>query len=245
MPIYTAKRGAVSYGHSVGMLMIDCHIPFIPGDIGNAQTFKYPILYRKVESASIERLIDHGDMSISPQVIEAAKYLESQGVRAITSDCGFMIYFQQAVASAVNVPVMLSSLMQLTFISSLLAPSQAIGIICANAKRLTPELIAKAFPANDRTLIVAGMQDQPAFRSSILLESGDLDSEAVERELVNVGTKLVETNPSIGAILLECSDLPPYAKALQDRINLPVFDFTTMIDFVHAATSRRRFEGTL
>ncbi len=245
MPIYKHRQGAISYGHSIGILMIDCQIPFIPGDIGNSQTFEYPVLYKALKDVSIERLIDNGDTSMSPNVVEAAKYLESQGVRAITSDCGFMIYFQEAVTNAVNIPVMLSSLLQLPFIASLLKPSQSIAVICANAPRLTPELISMAFPANDRTIIVEGMQDQPAFQSAILLESGELDSEAIEREVIEVGKRLLQANPSIGAILLECSDLPPYAKALQDSIHLPVFDFTTMIDFVQAATARRRFDGTL
>lgn len=245
MTTYYARRGAISYGHCVGMLMIDCHIPFIPGDIGNAQTFNYPILYHGVENVSIERLIENGDMSMMPDVVEAAQYLETQGVRAITSDCGFMLYFQEAVAAAVSIPVMLSSLLQLPFISSLLGTSQSIGILTANAGKLDEKLLDKAFPNRRSELVVAGMETKPSFRSSILLESGHLDSKAIEREVIEVGLELVRSNPGMGAILVECSDLPPYSKALQDAVGLPIFDFTTMIDFVKASTARQRFSGTL
>lgn len=104
-------------------------------------------------------------------------------------------------------------------------------------------MLKKAFPAQDRPLFVSGMEDQPEFRSAILKEEGTLDPTVAERELVDVGRALVKSNPSIGAVLLECSNLPPYAKALQDEIRLPVFDFTTMIDYVRSSCIRRRFEG--
>ncbi|WP_054310479.1 aspartate/glutamate racemase family protein [Mesorhizobium sp. 1M-11] len=237
------RPGAISYGHDIGILMIDCFNPFVPGDVGNAYTYDYPVLYHKVPEVTIQRLVEEGDLTLRSNIIEAARFLEAQGVKAITSDCGYMLHFQEMVRESVNIPVMLSSLLQLPFISSILAPSQAIGIVCANAQSLTEEMLTKAFPARDRTIFVNGMENQPEFRSAILKEEGSIDPELVERELVEAGCELVQKNPAIGAVLLECSNLSPYAKALQERIRLPVFDFTTMIDYVRAACQHRRFEG--
>ncbi|MER8506779.1 aspartate/glutamate racemase family protein [Mesorhizobium sp. M0751] len=224
--------------------MIDCFNPFIPGDVGNACTYDYPVLYHEVPDVTIKRLLDEGDLSLTPNVIEAARHLERQGVRAITSDCGYMLHFQDVVADAVKIPVMLSSLLQLPFIASTLGRQQSIGIICANSVRLSEDMLEKAFPYRNRQLFVAGMEGKAGFRGGILEENGIIDSEAVEQELVEVGRDLLRDNPAIGAILLECSNLPPYAQALQRAVGLPVFDFITMIDQMRGACFRRSFSGS-
>jgi Asp/Glu/hydantoin racemase len=61
--------------------------------------------------------------------------------------------------------------------------------------------------------------------------------------VVGVAKKLITENPDIGALVLECSDLPPYAHAIQKEVNLPIFDFTTMIQYVHTALVRKEFQG--
>ena len=238
-----ARPGAQSYGHDIGILLIDCFNPFIPGDVGNASSFDYPVLYHVVPDVTIPRLVEEGDVALVQNVIDAARYLESHGVKAITSDCGYMLHFQEAVREAVSLPVMLSSLIQLPFISGLLPSSRSIGVICANAASLTEEMLSIAFPARDRRLTIVGMEDQPEFRAAILEEKGSIDPQIVEAELLLVGRQLLERDPSIGAILIECSNLPTYAKALQDELQLPVFDFITMIDYVRSSCIHRPFVG--
>lgn len=211
--------------------------------MGNAWSYRYTVLYEVVEGVSIDRLVEKGDTSMQADVVAAARRLEAAGVKAITSDCGYMLYFQEAVASAVRVPVMLSSLLQLPFVSSLLAPQASIGILCANRKRLTPDLLARARPPADRKLHIVGLEDAPAFRHAILDEKGSLDTEAVEAEVVERAVKLVSDHPDCGAILLECSNIPPYAAAVQRATGRHVFDFLTMIDFVQHAGSRRAYSG--
>jgi hypothetical protein len=238
-----ARPGAQSYGHDIGVLLIDCFNPFVPGDVGNACTYDYPVLYHVVPDVTIKRLVEEGDLALTDKVIDAARHLEAHGVKAITSDCGYMLHFQEALREAVSVPVMISSLVQLPFIAGLLPPSSSIGIICANSKSLTEEMLAIAFPARNRRLTIAGMEAQPDFRAAILEEKGSIDPALVEEETLAVGRQLLARDPNIGAVLLECSNLPPYAKALQDAIGLPVFDFITMIDYVRASCIRSRFDG--
>ena len=237
------RQGAISYGHDIGILMIDYFNPFIPGDVGNAYTYDFPVLYHLVPDVTIKRLVEEGDLSLAQNIVDAALHLQRQGVKAITSDCGYMLHFQDIVRKAVDVPVMMSSLLQLPLISALLPPSQSIGIICANSSSLTDDMLRKAFPAQDREIFVGGMQKQSEFRHAILDEMGDIDPEAVSQEVVAIGVGLIDQHPSIGAILLECSNLPPYAKSLQDQIHVPVFDFTTMINYVRASCVRSHFRG--
>lgn len=243
MPVYRVRPAAQSYGHEVGILLIACSNPFPPGDVGNASSYRYPVLYQLVEGVSIESLVERGDRSMQADVVAAARRLEAAGVKAIASDCGYMLHFQAAVRAAVGVPVMLSSLLQLPFIASLLGPGVPVGIICASRPRLTPELLALAGAPADRPLGIVGLEDAPAFRHAILDEKGSLDTDAVEAEVVERAVRLVERDPDIGALLLECSNLPPYAAAVQRATGRHVFDFLTMIDHVQHAGARRPYVG--
>jgi hypothetical protein len=91
--------------------------------------------------------------------------------------------------------------------------------------------------------VIAGMEEQPAFHAAIHAEVGELDFERVENEVVTVAQTLIEEDPSVKALLFECTDLPPYAAAVQEATGLPVFDFTTQVNYVFSAVVRRRFEG--
>ncbi|MCF6267494.1 MAG: aspartate/glutamate racemase family protein [Desulfuromusa sp.] len=243
MDLYEVRSGAESYGHEIGILLVDCFTPFIPGDVGNASTYSYPVLYHTVQGCSLERLINLGDETLTDTVVEAAKFLEQQGVKGITSDCGFMIRFQDAVSTAVNIPVFLSSMIQLPIIGSALGWSQPVGIITANAKRMTPELLAIATAGSNVKFVVAGLEDKPAFRGPILDEIGALDPQKIESEIIEVAVELQREHPEIGAILLECSNMPPYAYAVQQVTELPVFDFTTLINFMVSGNHRKKFDG--
>jgi len=242
MTFYQAKNKKQSwYGESIGILILDAAYPCIPGNVGNASTFPFPVRYKVVKEASIERLIKQKDITLLEPFINAATELQEEGVKAITGACGFMALFQREVSDAVDVPVFLSSLLQIPFIYQI--KRQKIGIITADSKSLTPEHFIAVGVNKEIPLRIGGMEDQKEFREAILEEKGTLDSDLIEREVVGVAKKLVTDNPDIGALVLECSDLPPYAHAIQKEVNLPIFDFTTMIRYVHTALVRKEFQG--
>lgn len=243
MTVYRVRPQAESYGHDIGILMLDCRTPFIPGDVGNASTYHYPVLYRTMPDVSLDRLINRADLSMTQTVVDAAQALEAAGVCAITSDCGYMLHFQDVVAAAVRIPVMLSSLLQLPFIASMLGPEQAVGIICANRARLTDAMLARLRNSVSCKVHVAGLEAAPNFRGPILDETPALDQQAIEAEVIEAGLHLATDHPDIAVWLLECSNLPPYAAALQAATQRPVFDFITMIDHVRAAARRRPYSG--
>ena len=134
MPKYRA-RDADTYGHAVGILLLDYRGPFIPGDVGNATSYDYPVLYKLVKGLTFER-VKAGDQDVIDDIVEAARELERFGVRGITSDCGFLVKYQAAVAASVKVPVCMSSLMQIPFLSQMFDPSRPIGCLTA-ARALT------------------------------------------------------------------------------------------------------------
>jgi len=238
MATYDLRPGARSGGHAVGILQLDCWLPFIPGDVDNASTYDYPVIYKMVPGLTTAACLS-GAPEFASAVAAAAVELEKQGVRAISSDCGFMLQFQEAVREAVRIPVAMSSLLQLPIIAAALAPDQPIAVITADSSNLTPDFLKRAGVAIPNPLVIRGLQDRPEFKAAVFDERGGIDSDLVTEEIVALAKEIVAAHPNTGAVLLECSMTPPYAKAVQDAVGLPVFDFITMIDQVEQATRPR------
>lgn len=241
MPTYTANAVARTGGQAIGILQLDCTLPFVPGDVDNASTYDYPVLYKMVPGLSTAVCLS-GAPEFAASVAEAAVELEALGVRGISSDCGFMLQFQGAVREAVSVPVALSSLLQLPMVARALAPTRPIAVITADSTNLTPAFLERAGISVPNPLVIRGLQDRPEFKTAIFDEKGTIDTDLVSGEVVEVAREMVEEHPDTGAFVLECSMLPPYSKAIQDATDLPVYDFITMIDLVESATRPKRFD---
>jgi hypothetical protein len=242
MPVYRKRPGAYHYGHAVGVLLLDfveCRVP--GGDMGNASSFDYPALFRAVPGASAER-VTNCDPLLEPAVVEAACELAAQGVKTITSNCGFMIKYQEAVADAVDIPVGLSSLLQLPFVAAGLG-GRPIGVITAHSERLRPDILALTGVAENAPIIVAGMQDKPEFREGVLNGRGSLDTDKLCDELIETAEAMVAEMPDMGAFVLECAIYPVYSRRIQQAVARPVFDFMSLADFLHAGTHRRAYAG--
>ena len=242
MPVYKTNRTAESYGQAVGILLLDARVPFIPGDVANATTYNYPVIFKLVPGLST-RVCLSGAPEFNALMAEAAKELVAQGVRGISSDCGFMLQYQDTVRDAVDVPVCLSSLLQLPFVARTMEPARPIGVLTADSSCLDPDFIERAGVKVENPIVIAGLQDEPEFQSAILGERGTLDSDLINAETVRVAEQMVAEHPDMGAFLLECSMLPPYAKAVQDAVGLPVYDFITMIDYLQSGTHQRGYHG--
>jgi hypothetical protein len=240
---YRARRGQVAYGYSVGIVCLEYFLPFIPGDVGNASTYDFPVLYREVKGATFEAIIQRQDPGMAPIVLEAAADLVRQGAKAVTSDCGYFGAYQRDVADSLPVPVFLSSLMQAPFILSMLGPRRKLAALVANGASLS-ERVLDALGIHDRSRIVfRGLEDKTEFRRTVLDECGTLDVDAVEQEVVEAALEVQAEHPELGAILLECSDLPPYSAAVQAATGLPVFDWIGFINYVHQAVVAKPYTG--
>lgn len=244
MTQYTIRNPRQSwYGQSIGILILDAAYPCVPGNVGNATTFDFPVQYQVVKNASIQRLLTERDPALLEPFETAARQLEADGVKAITGACGFMALFQPQVRKAVDVPVFLSSLIQIPFIRQIIGPDHPIGVITADASALTDDHFINAGADPSTPLVIRGMEDTPEFSEAVLKEKGTLDSDEICREVVAVAREIVHSHPDTRAILLECSDLPPYAWAINRAVGLPVFDFITMIRYVHTTLTPRPYAG--
>ena len=238
--ILRAKPGRVIYGAAVGILLLDEYTPHVPGDIANASTFNYPVLHHVVEGLTVTRAV--GKDSTAYDILRAgAQALTRQGVGAVASNCGFLALHQQQLADELEVPVFLSSLMQIPFIAAMLGRNRKLGILTANCKNLDASLLKLLGIESTPNLVIRGLEEQQNFSSMVLHEDGTFDPLKIENELVAEACEMAAADASIGAILLECALFPAYAAAVRDATNLPVFDFVTMIDYVHAAVVQKSY----
>jgi hypothetical protein len=223
------------YGHAIGILVLDTAFPRIPGDIGNALTFPFPVLYHRVREASPVRVVREGDPALLEAFIHGARALESAGVLAITTSCGFLAMFQAQLCQAVRIPVFTSALQLVPLVSRMLAPGRAVGILTVDARALGPRHLTGAGIGEEMTLVIQGLEGGQAFTPVVVDNALDLDVEAARREIVGAAREMVERHPHIGAIVLECANMPPYAAAVREATGLPVFDITTLVRMMHRA----------
>lgn len=240
--LYKARVGQVSYGEAIGIIMLETFAPFIPGDVGNATTYSFPVRFQTVKDFTFERLLNR-DMSLLDAIVEAGQQLVKDGVKAITGDCGYMALFQRELADRLEVPVFMSSLLQVPFISRTLRHDEKVGIICASSKGVDSILLEAVGIDLKIPISIKGLENQPNFYRAVIAEEGLLDSKEIEKEVVAAAKQMVVDDPKIKAILLECSMLPPYGAAVQSAVNIPVFDYITMINYVYSAVVKRKFEG--
>lgn len=230
-------------GYSVGIVYIEnVNYPLMPGNVVNAYTYDFPVRMKAVPNLTNDRLFNN-DVTIADDIIATAKSMvENDGVRAICSACGFFGNFQKQVREALDVPVAMSSLVQLPLIQSLIKPGQKIGIITANGESLTDELLESCGVTKTDNLVIKDALQTEEFATVVNMR-GYWDNTIAREEIVNLAKELVAENEDLGAILLECSDMPPYAAAIQEATQLPVFDFITLIKWLNSAVAQKPYSG--
>lgn len=242
MPIYHGGRN--TYGEAIGILLLDTKFPRIPGDIGNATTFDFPVRYRMVEGATPKRIVLEGDESMLPDFVEAAKELEAAGVRAITTSCGYLSTFQDTITAAVNVPVFTSSLMQVPMVSRMLPPGKEVGILTIDSRRLNENTL-KASGITDEPVVVMGSEEVPEFYDTYPRGAVEIDPEKVEGAVIGMVQDLLKRNPKVGAIVCEAINYAPYAPGVQAATGIPWFDIIDLTKHVYNAVVKRRYTGYL
>ncbi|MFP4374723.1 MAG: aspartate/glutamate racemase family protein [Spirochaetaceae bacterium] len=238
---YTVRGTQVSYGEAIGIMAVENYAPYVPGDTANASSYDFPVRFERLPGSTPARLFAH-DESLVDAAVEVGRKLVGEGVRAVTGDCGFLALHQNRIAAELEVPVFISSLLQLDFIDRITGPAGKTGIITATSASLDRQLLGEVTSVPDDRLRIEGLEEKPEFVAAVFDEKGSLDTDLVEAEVLEAAQALTEDG-TVRAILLECSLLPPYAAAVQEQTGLPVFDYNTMINYVYSAVVRRRFDG--
>ena len=234
-----AWGGKTLYGASVGILMLEARFPRIPGDMGNAETWPFPVLYKVVPGASPRRVVCERAEGLLDEFLAAADELVRLGADGITTTCGFLSLYQREIAAHVGVPVATSSLMQVPFIERVLPLGKRVGVLTVSAAHLSVEHM-RAAGADPETPVV-GTDDGSEFSRVMINDEERLDVAAAERDILAAGDRLVASHEGIGAVLLECTNMVPYARALSQRLRLPVFSIYTFVTWFHSGLIPRDF----
>jgi aspartate/glutamate racemase len=234
--------GKNTYGEIIGIIMGERTFPRIPGDMGNATTFDFPVRLHVVKSIDVStrlRLFSGSTEFIKP-FVEAAKQLEEIGVKAITSNCGFIVQYQDVISNSVNIPVFTSSLLQIPLVYKMLNKDQIIGMLTADGspKGLGKKHL-KAAGAKEIPVVIRGMENAENFKA-LNENKGIIYPEKIKEELVTTAEELIKDYPKIGAIVLECANMPAYSKFIQEATKLPVFDFVTLTNWVYSAIVKNK-----
>ena len=233
---------AAQCGPAVGIIMLDTVFPRIPGDIGNPLTFPFPVRYQVVRGASPQRVVKEADVRLLEPFIEAARGLEREGVRAIATSCGFLAMFQREMADAVNIPVFSSSLLQVPMAHTVIGRGRKVGILTASAESLTDRHFA-GVGIRDIPMVVMGMEDADEFTRAFIVGNPAPDLKKIREEMVEAARKMAAFCPNIGALVLECTNMPPCAREVQQVLDVPVFDAVTLVRYVHSILGREEFSG--
>ena len=240
---YDTTVGQLMNGFPVGILQLWAHLPFFPGNVSNPYTYDFPVKFIEVKGSGIDNILA-GDMSLVDEIVKAAKQLETDGCRVICANCGFFGHYQRLVADQLDVPCYLSSMVQVPWALTAMKSNQKLGILTANKHTLTPSLFEACGITEEMRArcIVYGAQDQEEF-PNILTGEGGLDYDKVGDEVLGLARQLVEENEDVGAILLECTDMPPFAHRIQAELNLPVYDAITLIKYAASVVTQKPYYG--
>ena len=221
------------YGYDIGILMLDSKFPRIRGDVGNAKTWDFPVLYKTVVGGTPKKVVlELTEDDIEPFIL-AAKELEQAGVKAITTSCGFLALFQKQLANAVNIPVFTSALLMVPFVKRFIGENRKIGILTANSKTLSDAHL-RAVGICKEDVVIKGLEDKEVFTDFTVQNWDQVDTEKCRAELLEATEELLHENDDIGAMVLECTNMPPYTKDIQQVAGMPVFDIVTLVNFVHS-----------
>lgn len=257
-------RRKFDFGEAIGIIAAkDWYSAIVKGHHTYASTYDFPIRIKFIENYWIkpEKSSDLPEANLLAY-IKCAKDLEEEGVRAITLDCGLTGGIQEELANAVDVPVFSSNLLIVPLVLKMLGKGKQVGILTDTSAYLlrdnykvlrgcgihpeSPRIVIKGMIQSDyRDIWITQYYSEQKeelkkefedWKMGPIEEIGEFDLSKVEEAIVSVAKKMVSENPNIGAIVLECTEMPLYAKAIREETGLLVFDSVSLVKYIHLAT---------
>ncbi len=222
----------------LGSLSRDTTFPRIRGDVGAADTFAFPVRHATIAGAFVDDVVHHGDNTLFPQFVHAANELVEAGCIGIATTCGFLVRWQRELAAQIEVPLLTSALLQLPLVQRCLPRNRRAGVVTYSAAALTPALIEAA--GADPYTPIEGVGPQGHFGRTIRHGAARLDLDLMTGDVVAAARRLVAAHHDLGAIVLECANMPPYRAAVAAAIELPVFDAAQLISWFYAGINGSR-----
>ena len=207
----------------IGIIMLKTQFPRLLGDIGNPATFGGQVIYEIVDSATVSRVVTKGpiDSTLKEELTRATQSLEQQGATVIGTSCGFLISMQAGLQSAVNVPVMTSSLVLLPEIRQQYGHNAVIGVLTFDDTTLAASSYSDYVDSN---CVLSGLAKDGELYGCISRDLPTLDTERAKEEVLQRASTMIEAEPAVDLLLIECTNISPFKESLRDAFGLPVFD---------------------
>ena len=232
-------RNRIYHGVSIGILMLDTRFERFNGDIGNARTWPFPVQYRVVRDATPNRVTRPEGPAMLDAFKAAADEMIDAGVDGITTTCGFLALYQRELAEHCNVPVATSALLQVPMVARILPKGRRPAILTFSAESLTSRHL-EAVGADTATPIY-GMPTGSEFQRAIREGDASVPFATLQREVLETAERATRTDGSIGALILECTNLAPYSRDIARLTGLPVFDIVTLVHWFHRSLAPEHF----
>jgi len=207
----------------------------LKGNSTNLESYDYPVMIRRVEGASTDTIVINPDEKVLQRMVSVMDEMIAAGVKAITTSCGFNAIHQRRLADSVDVPVFTSSLMQIPFVLGTLKEGQSIAVLTARKASLTPLHFRNCGIDDTGRVHVMGMEEWPEWEKVLDSKVPQVDMALIEKEIIEAALMAKDQYPDVGAFVLECTDMPPFAQAIREATGLPVFDFLTLVNYVNKA----------
>lgn len=204
----------------LGVLMLQTRFPRPPGDVGHVESFRMPVRRKVVAGATPSRVVPQTDDTLLQPFVQAAHELVNLGAEAVTTSCGFLVRFQDELQAALPVPVWTSSLLKLPEL-------QRPGVLTVDARSLGPAELRCAGASVDTP--VEGLTPGCTLQRTLLQDLPTLDEAAARCETVEAALRLVRRHPHLDSIVLECTNLPPYADDVAQATGLPVHHLMSLV----------------
>ena len=209
----------------LGIVMLDTRFPRPPGDVGHPDTFGVRTHVNVVRGVWPAKVVASAASlragRVVPAFINIVRQLERDGARAITTSCGFLVLLQKELQAAVKVPLVSSSLLQLP---ELLAQEEQVGVLTISQTYLGADHLRAAGVKRDQLprVLVQGVDPQGEFATAILGNQPEMDLARAGADVVQAAVALKARAPGLRTIVLECTNMPPYARAIQEATGLQV-----------------------
>jgi len=216
----------------LGILTLDTAFPRIPGDVGAPETFAFPVRVATIKGALVDDIVHRRSDVLLPQFVAAAAELVEGGCIGITTTCGFLVRWQRELAAEIEVPVLTSALLQVPLVQRCLPRHRRVGIVTYSAADLSPAALEAA--GADPYTPVAGVDPRGYFYRTIRHGAQTIDRGQMAEDVIAAARRLAGAHHNLGAIVLECANMPPYRKAVELAIELPVFDAAHLFAWFYA-----------
>ncbi|WP_193395248.1 hypothetical protein [Bradyrhizobium pachyrhizi] len=199
----------------------------LAGSMINPATYNFPIILETVAGAWSDIVIP-GDPALEPACIAAARRLVERGAVVISANCGFLIRHQAAVAAAVNVPVVMSSLLLVPSLLHQLPPAAKLAVLTADSRHCGKDLLGVDDPIEQARIVIGGIEGGSYLSQALQRPLPPPDVAAIETDVTACIKQIRAAHPEIAAVLFECTGFPLVAPTIRRITNLPIYDITTL-----------------